>query len=99
MSARQTADRFIKAQKEAGVKRRDIAIALFKKGFTEAQVGTIMGIHAKTAHAMKVDNSKAGMAKWTEGKRVQIDPKTSHVKGGGLAFNAFIKASHEIVKA
>lgn len=78
--------------KDGGTKRREIACVLFRKGFTEAQVGDAMGIDPKSAHAMKVDNTKAGIAKRTKGARVQVNFAEAklHGKGGAQLYTKLI---------
>jgi hypothetical protein len=44
---------FLKGQSALGVKRNEIARSLFARKYSEHQVATIMGIHPKSAHAMK----------------------------------------------
>ncbi len=74
-------DEFLEKQKELGAKRRDIALVLFARGYTEKQVGLVMGINAKSAHAMKVDFSQKGKeAREKKGKPVYLDPKTANLK-------------------
>ncbi len=52
---RQEIDNVLNQQKEKGLKRWEIALSLFAKGFSEKQVGIIMDFDHRTAHAMKVD--------------------------------------------
>ncbi len=52
---KEAVDKVLQQQAEKGIKRWEIAISLFSKGFTEGQVGLIMGFNPKTAHAMKID--------------------------------------------
>jgi hypothetical protein len=76
----------LKVLKDAGTKRGDIARVLFAKGgFTEAQVGTAMGINPKSAAAMKVDFSKKGKKEWTAGHRVHVNFAEAKLKGPGGA--------------
>ena len=91
----QTIQSFMKQQKELGVKRKEIANALFAKGFSEVQVGTLMGVHPKTAHAMKVDFSKYGKSiQAVTGVRQHLDPEVSgKLKGGIESINKFIHAA------
>jgi len=44
---------FLKGQTALGVKRNEIARSLFSRKYSEHQVARIMGIHPKSAHAMK----------------------------------------------
>lgn len=48
-------------QAEKRIKRWQIAISLYSKGFSEGQVAQIMGFSKQTAHACKIDfcNNKA----------------------------------------
>lgn len=73
---------FMKQQvEELGARRRDIALVLFARGYTERQVGLIMDINPKSAHAMKVDFSKKGKeAREKKGKLVYIKPETANLK-------------------
>ncbi len=72
---------FMETQKSLGCKRRDIALVLFARGYTEKQVGLVMGINAKSAHAMKVDFSKKGKeAREKKGKPVYLDPSAANLK-------------------
>jgi hypothetical protein len=53
--ARKKIDTVLKEQDEKGVRRWQIAISLFFKGFSEKQVAEIMKINQRTAHASKID--------------------------------------------
>jgi hypothetical protein len=59
--ARKEIDMVLKGQDEKGVKRWQIAVSLFSKGFSEKQVGVIMNINHRSAHAFKINfsNNKA----------------------------------------
>ena len=59
--ARKEIDKVLKGQAEKGVKRWQIAISLFFRGFSEKQVGILLGVNHRTAHASKIDfkNDKA----------------------------------------
>ena len=84
--ARKELNALLKALKDAGTKRGDIARVLFYKGnFTEAQVGQAMGINPKSAHAMKTDFSVKGREKWTKGERTQVNMANAKLKGAGGA--------------
>lgn len=91
-TARKELNGLLKALKDGGTKRGDIARVLFRKGFTEAQVGSAMGINPKSAHAMKTDFSKAGKAKWGKGARVQVNFEDAklHGKGGAQLYTKLI---------
>jgi len=79
--ARKELDAFLSKQQKLGCKRRDIALVLFARGYTESQVGRAMTISPKSAAAMKVDFSKAGKEKREKtGKRVHLDPSTAQLK-------------------
>ncbi len=81
MDVRKELDDFMKQQVELGAKRRDIALVLFQRQYTEREVGLVMGINPKSAHAMKVNFSKAAKAKQEKtGKRVHLDPSTANLK-------------------
>jgi hypothetical protein len=80
-TARQELTSLLKRLEVAGTKRRDIALVLFAKDYTEAQVGQVMGVDPKTAHAAKVDFSKAGKAKAERlGHRVHLDFSKARLK-------------------
>jgi len=79
--ARVELDAFLSKQQELGAKRRDIALVMFARGYSEAQVGKVMGINPKSAHAMKVDFSKKGKeAREKKGKRLHLDPSKAQLK-------------------
>ncbi len=80
--ARVEIETFMKQQVEdLGARRRDIALVLFQRGYTEKQVGLVMGVNPKSAHAMKVDFSKKGKESIEKkGKRVHLDPSTASLK-------------------
>jgi ribosomal protein L28 len=81
MNAKVELKKFMKTQKEKGVKRYEMALVLFGKGYSESQVGKVMGVHPKTAHAFKINLSKSGRAiAAKKGKRVHIDPSTAKLK-------------------
>lgn len=80
-TARQELTSLLKRLEAAGTKRRDIALVLFAKNYTEAQVGAVMGVDPKTAHAAKIDFSKAGKAKAERlGHRVHLDFSKARLK-------------------
>lgn len=54
--AKKEVNKVLKDQSEKGVLRWQIAVSLFSKGFSEKQVGMVMGgISHKTAHSYKID--------------------------------------------
>lgn len=57
---------FVKEQEKLGLKRSEIARGLFAWKFSSGQVGEIMEVHAKTAHAMKINFTKEGKLKRAE---------------------------------
>jgi hypothetical protein len=84
MDVREELQEFLKTQQSLGCKRRDIALVLFARGYTEKQVGLVMGINPKSAHAMKVDFSKKGKeAREKQGKPVHLDASTANLKRVG----------------
>ena len=89
------------AQKEAGVRRAEIARALFARNFSEAQVGKAMGVHAKTAAAFKVDFTKKGKSEWGNGKWVHIPVEDAKLKrlGGKKVLGKIVELMKEVVGA
>ncbi len=78
---RKELDAFMEQQKELGAKRRDIALVLFARGYTEKNVGFAMSIDPRSAAAMKVDFSKKGKESIeTKGKRIHLDPSKANLK-------------------
>ncbi len=78
---RKSLDAFMKQQVELGARRRDIALVLFARGYTEKQVGLVMDVNPKSAHAMKVDFSKKGKeAREKKGKRLHLDPSKATLR-------------------
>jgi len=63
MEQRQRIRGFIEKQVERGVKRNEIARSLFFRGYSEKQVGEIMEISPKSAHAMKIAFGRNGKAR------------------------------------
>ena len=59
--AKKEVDRVLLEQNEKKIKRWQVAISLFSRGFSEKQVGEVMGIDHRSAHAFKIDfkNNKA----------------------------------------
>lgn len=53
--ARKEVDKVLNGQAKKGIKRWQVAISLFFKGFSEKQVAEIMKINHRTAHASKID--------------------------------------------
>lgn len=62
--ARKEIDKVLDEQSEKKVKRWQIAVSLFSRGFSERQVGIVMGIDSRTSHSYKIDfkNNKAKRA-------------------------------------
>jgi hypothetical protein len=52
--ARQEVNKVLDQQAAKGIKRNEICRSLFSYGFSEHQVGAVMGINAKSAHASKL---------------------------------------------
>jgi len=78
---RKELDAFMEQQKELGAKRRDIALVLFARGYTEKNVGLVMSIDPRSAAAMKVDFSKKGKESIEKkGKRIHLDPAKANLK-------------------
>ena len=80
---------FIEKQVGLKVKKRDIALSLFYWGYSETQVAKILGVHVKTAHAAKIDYSKAGKEYRKEyGKPKRLELK-NYLRGGMMLINQF----------
>ena len=52
--ARQEVNKVLAQQAEKGIKRNEICRALFSFGFSEHQVGAVLDINPKSAHAAKL---------------------------------------------
>lgn len=65
--ARQEVNKVLAQQAEKGIKRNEICRSLFSFGFSEHQVGAVLDINPKSAHASKMDIK--------EGKRVKKEIK------------------------
>ena len=98
--ARKQLDAMLKEQVELGGKRRDIALVLFQRGYTERQVGFVMGINPKSAHAMKTNFSKAGREKWKTGQRSQHDYSSAKLKrvNGQKVLSKFIDLVDKVLE-
>ena len=81
MDARKELQNFKLQQLEHGAKSGELCRVLFHKGYTEAEVGKVMCVDPKTAHAAKIDFSVAGKAKAEKtGKRVHLDFSKAQLK-------------------
>lgn len=80
---------FLAGQKALGVKRNEIARSLFAKKYSEKQVATVLGVHPKTAHAMKEDN--------VEGKRQGRREIKNYIKGSAIEANKFFSSVKALV--
>ncbi len=80
-NVRKELNAFLQKQEELGCKRRDICLVLVARGYTERQIGLVLGINPKSAAAMKIDFSKEGKTKAEKtGKRVHLDPSKAQLK-------------------
>ena len=80
-AARKELSEFLLQQKQHGCLRRTLCLVLFNRGYSEQSVGLALGINPKTAHAAKIDMSKAGKDKREKsGKRVHLDSSTAQLK-------------------
>lgn len=97
---RKELDAFLEQQKELGAKRRDVALVLFARNYTERQVGFVMGIDPRSAAAMKVDFSKKGKESIEKkGKRIHLDPSKSNLKrvAGKKVITRFIELCDKVL--
>jgi hypothetical protein len=97
---RKELDAFMKQQKELGAKRRDIALVLFARGYTEKNVGLVMSIDPRSAAAMKVDFSKKGKESIEKkGKRIHLDPAKANLKrvAGKKVITRFIELCDKVL--
>ena len=71
----------LETQRGRGTKRGEICRVLLHKGFTESEIGSVLGIDAKTVHASKIDFSAAGKAKAEKvGHRIHLDLSKARLK-------------------
>jgi len=89
--AREAIANFLKTQVEKGVKRSEVARSLFHRNYSCSQVAFILNVHPKTAHAYKLNFSKAGKEKRAETGHPARDEIKNFLKGAGgnVAINAF----------
>jgi hypothetical protein len=89
--AREYIKKFLTEQTGKGVKRSEIARSLFNRGYSSSQVALVLEVHPKTAHAFKINFSKAGKTARAETGHPKRDEIKNYLKGtgGAVAFNLF----------
>jgi transposase len=103
MATKRTAEvkGFLKLAKGLGFKIWQVAVTLRGKGYSNAQVARVLGVHEKTVQAYNTNFTQAGKAEWKDGKRVHR-AVTNYLKaeyskaGKGLHLMEMNKFNHAV---